>query len=140
MSSPPADSPLKPHVRGVLLAVRLQPGARAARLEGVRTLDDGGLEAAQANALARQAVERFAKFAPLYLFLGDLSNDEAEAIAAYRKGLELVEEPDLESRLLCALAGRLPIDSPERKELVERAVMLDGSLVALATARLMDLQ
>ena len=41
MSSSPADSPLSPHAQGVLLSVRLQPGARAARIEGVRTLDDG---------------------------------------------------------------------------------------------------
>ena len=106
----------------------------------VRTLDDGGLDAAQASSLARQGIERFSKFAPIYLFLGDCCGNEAEAIAAYRKGLELVEEPDLESRLLCALAGRLPADSPERKQLVERAVKLDGSLVALASAKLMGLQ
>ena len=106
----------------------------------VRTLDDGGLDAAQATSLARQGIERFPEFAPLYLFLGDRCGDETEAIGAYRKGLELVEEPDLESRLLCALAGRLPVESPERRELVERAVKLKGSLVALATARLMGLQ
>ena len=106
----------------------------------VRALDDGGLEETQATAIARQAVERFPDFAPLYLFLGDRCDDEAEAVAAYRTGLELVEEPDLESRLLCALAGRLPSEAPERKQLLERAVKLDGSLVALATAKLMGLQ
>lgn len=106
----------------------------------VRTLDDGGLDAAQASSLARQGIERFPEFAPLYLFLGDCCGNEEEAIAAYLKGLEHVEEPDLESRLLCALAGRLPADSPERKQLVERAVKLNGSLVALASAKLMGLQ
>ncbi|APZ93298.1 tetratricopeptide repeat protein [Fuerstiella marisgermanici] len=106
----------------------------------VRTLDDGGLSDKQAASLARQGVERFPDFAPLYLLLGDRCNKEVDAIAAYRKGLELVEEPDLESRLLCALAGRLPADSSERKHLVERAVKLDGSLIALATAKLMGLQ
>ena len=106
----------------------------------VRTLDDGGLDAAQATSLARQGIERFPEFAPLYLFLGDRCGNETEAIESYRKGLELVEEPDLESRLLCALAGRLPVEAPERRELVERAVNLEGSLVALATAKLMGLQ
>ncbi|MEO1616415.1 MAG: tetratricopeptide repeat protein [Planctomycetota bacterium] len=106
----------------------------------VRTLDDGGLKPKQAVSLAKKGIERFPEFAPLYLFLGDHSKSEQDAVAAYRKGLALVEEPDLESRLLCALAGRLPSDSPERKELVERAVNLKGSLVAVATAKLMDLQ
>lgn len=106
----------------------------------IRTLDDGGLDAKQGYSLASQAVERFPDFAPLYLELGDRCMKKEDAIAAYRKGLELVEEPDLETRLLCALAGRLPAESAERRELVERAVRLDGSLVAHATARLMGLQ
>jgi hypothetical protein len=77
------------------------------------------------------------------LIRGDLyahCGDHERAEAAYRRGLELVEELDLESRLLCALAGILPPDSSERSELVGRAVKLDGSLVAHATSRLMDLQ
>ena len=41
MSLPPADGPLTPHAGGVILAVRLQPGARATRIEGVRRLEDG---------------------------------------------------------------------------------------------------
>jgi len=106
----------------------------------LRVLDDGGLPPAQATSLVKQAVERFPEFAPLYLFLGNYSRDEQDAMAAYRKGLELVDEPDLESRLLCALAGRISADSPERRQLVERAVSLNGSLVAVATARLMGLQ
>jgi tetratricopeptide (TPR) repeat protein len=106
----------------------------------LRVLDDGGLPPAQATSLVKQAVERFPEFAPLYLFLGNSSRDERDAIAAYRKGLELVDEPDLESRLLCALAGRLSAEQPERKQLVERAVSLKGSRVARATAKLMGLQ
>lgn len=106
----------------------------------LRTLDDAGLPSPQARALVQQAVERFPDFAPLYLFLGKYSRTEEEAIAAYHRGLELADEPDLESRLLCALAGRLPVDSAERKELVERAAKLEGSLVAVASARLMALQ
>lgn len=106
----------------------------------IRALDDGGLPPAQATSLVKQAVERFPEFAPLYLFLGNYSDAEEVAISAYRKGLELVEEPDLESRLLCALAGRLSAEEPERKQLVDRAVSLNGSLVSLATAKLMGLQ
>jgi hypothetical protein len=106
----------------------------------LRALDDGALPPAQAAALAEQAVERFPEFAPPYLFLGNYSRDEGRAREAFRRGLELVEEPDLESRLLCSLAGRLPIDAPERRQLVERAVSLNGSLVAAATARIMGLQ
>jgi tetratricopeptide (TPR) repeat protein len=106
----------------------------------LRTLDDGGLPTAQATSLVTQAVERFPDFAPLYLFLGNYRNADVDAIAAYRRGLELVEEPDLESRLLCALAGRFPADAPERKQLVKRAVSIKGSLVAMATAKLIGLQ
>ncbi len=106
----------------------------------LRMLDDGGLPPAKKESLVRQGVERFPDFAPLYLFLGDFSKSEGEAVAAYRKGLELVDEPDLQSRLLCALAGRLPAGDPERKQLVSQAVSLQGSLVAMAAAKLMVLQ
>ena len=51
-----------------------------------------------------------------------------------------MQEPDLESRLLCALAGILPQDAPEREELIERALGLEGSLVAQATAKLLGLR
>ncbi len=105
-----------------------------------RVLDDGGLPPAEAATLVKQAVARFPEFEPLYLFLGNSSPNTQDAIAAYRKGLELDCDPDLESRLLCALAGRLSPDSPERRQLVERALRLHGSLVALATAKLMGLQ
>lgn len=78
--------------------------------------------------------------APLYLFVGDHSRQDIDPIEAYLNGLERVEEPDLESRLPCAPAGRLPADSKERKKLVARAIDLKGSLVVLATAKLMGLQ
>jgi tetratricopeptide (TPR) repeat protein len=109
----------------------------------VRILEDGGLPPAEGLQIAQQAVERFPTFAPLYLFLGDLHrnrNHSDEAIVCYRKGLELVKEPDLESRILCALAGLLGKESPEQSELVKRAVALEGSLVAQATATLLGLR
>jgi tetratricopeptide (TPR) repeat protein len=109
----------------------------------LRGLEDGGLPPEQAFPIAKQAVERFPNFAPLYLILGDLHgrrDESAAAMACYRKGLELANEPDLESRLLCALAGLLPKGSKERAELVTRAVSLKGSLVAQATASLIRLE
>jgi hypothetical protein len=108
----------------------------------LRGLEDGGLPPEQAFPMAKQAVEKSPRFAPLYLVLGDLHGKRKEsdqAIACYRKGLQLVAEPDLESRLLCALAGLLPKESVERSELVKRAVSLKGSLVAQATAALIAL-
>lgn len=109
----------------------------------LRALEDGGLPTDQAIQIGKQAVIRYPAFAPLYLILGDLHRNRGEhyqAIACYREGLKLVAEPDLESRLLCALAGLLPKDSTERVELVRRALSLKGSLVAQATATLMGLQ
>ncbi len=109
----------------------------------LRILDDGGLEATAAASLAEQALERFPDFAPLYLIRGDLHRDcgdAGRAVVTYRRGLELVNEPDLETRLLCALAGMLPEKSSERLSLVERALQIDGSLVAQATARLIGIR
>lgn len=109
----------------------------------LRILEDGNLEADQARSLVEQALERFPDFAPFYLSKGDLQKDRSptgRAASVYQRGLELVEEPDLESRLLCALASVLPAESDERANVVERAVNLPGSLVAQATARLIELQ
>jgi tetratricopeptide (TPR) repeat protein len=109
----------------------------------LRALEDGGLEPAAAMEIARKAVATYPGFAPLYLVLGDLQRDRGDtesAIRSYRAGLERVAEPDLESRLSCALAGLLPEGSPERGGLIERALGLEGSLVALATARVMGLR
>jgi tetratricopeptide (TPR) repeat protein len=109
----------------------------------LRVLEDGGLDPATAFEAASKAVHAHPDFAPFYLVLGDLQRNRGKteaAIAAYRKGLELAAEPDLESRLLCALAGLLPVNSPERRSLVERAVGLKGSLVAQAVARMMALR
>jgi tetratricopeptide (TPR) repeat protein len=108
-----------------------------------RALEDGGLKPTEAMHVATKAVEAYPGFAPFYLALGDLQRDRGEtdsAIDSYRTGLELVAEPDLESRLLCALAGLLPKEAPERRTLIERAVGLEGSLVAQASARLMGIQ
>jgi tetratricopeptide (TPR) repeat protein len=108
----------------------------------LRTLDDGGLSQQEALPLAKKAAENYSTFAPFQLVLGDLyqhQGDKRRAEIHYRKGLESVNEPDLESRLLCVLAGILPKDSNERRELVKRALALKGSLVAQATAVLIGL-
>jgi tetratricopeptide (TPR) repeat protein len=124
------------------LAASLEDGTVTdAEFRVLRALEDGGLPSEQAIEIARQAVSKFPDFAPLYLILGDLHRrDSAQATACYRKGLELTTEPDLESRLLCATAGLLSKESPERAELVRRALSLKGSLVAQATAALIGLQ
>ena len=109
----------------------------------LRGIEDGGMEPQQSLSLIKQAIDRFPDFAPFHLLCGNLHNqlsDSKEAERWYRSGLQHVQEPDLESRLLCALAGVLPSKSLERKQLVERAMNLDGSLVAMATAKLMGLQ
>ena len=101
----------------------------------VRILEDGGLPPEKARPITLKAVADNPQFAPFHLFLGDIHRNQGDnnnAIASYRNGLELASEPDLESRLLFTLAGTLPSDSPERPNLVKRAVNLNGSLVAKA--------
>jgi tetratricopeptide (TPR) repeat protein len=109
----------------------------------LRLLEDGGLSPDEAVRIAEKAVQNYPEFAPFYLALGDCQRDVGEtdkAVASYRAGLDCAAEPDVESRLLCALAGRLPEGSPERPALIERALSLNGSLVAQATAKLMGMQ
>jgi tetratricopeptide (TPR) repeat protein len=108
----------------------------------LRMLDDGGLPQQKALPLASKAAEEYPAFTPFQLILGQLLHNQGnnrQAEIHYRKGLELAAEPDLESRLLCALAGVLPKESSERQELVKRALLLKGSLVAQATALLIGL-
>ncbi|MFO0959834.1 MAG: tetratricopeptide repeat protein [Isosphaeraceae bacterium] len=109
----------------------------------LRTLEDGGLEPEEGLQVARKAIEGYPCFAPFRLAIGNLLRDRGEidaAVQSYRVGLELASEPDLESRLLAAFAALLPLESPERRESIERAMKLEGSLVAHASARLMKLQ
>jgi tetratricopeptide (TPR) repeat protein len=109
----------------------------------LRILDDGGLPSEKAKPLALKAVADYPQFASFHLILGDIyrnENKKDQALACYRKGLEVVTEPDLESRLLCAAAGVLPVGSPERTEFVKRAIGLEGSLVAKAVAVFIPLQ
>lgn len=122
------------------LAEQLEKGAWPDEvLKVLRVLDDGGLPDSDAMKLAKQAVERFPTFAPFWLHLGDAlrATDKTGAEDAYREGLGHAEEPDVESRLLCALAGILPQESSERIEMATKASELEGSRVAQAVVRLL---
>ncbi|MCB1692219.1 MAG: tetratricopeptide repeat protein [Pseudomonadales bacterium] len=102
----------------------------------LRVLDHGGLAKEEANQVAKSATEKYPTFAAFWLHLGDSlrATDEVEAEAAYREGLKHAEEPDVESRIMCALAGILPAGSAERVDLVRRSQSLEGSLLAQAVA------
>lgn len=119
------------------LASQLESGAMSPEtFRAIRLLDDGGLEPEAAAKFAHAAVRQFPECATLWLHLGEalISSDQGAAELALREGLKHAEEPDVRSRLLCALAGILPTESRERLELVEEAVSIDGSLVAQAVA------
>jgi tetratricopeptide (TPR) repeat protein len=106
-------------------------------------LEDAGLPKSEVESLARQALDRFPQFAPLWLVLGDCLRDRqstAEAERAYRRGIDAAQEPNVESRLLVALAGILPAGSDERRQLVLRALELKGSLVAQAVACILKIR
>jgi tetratricopeptide (TPR) repeat protein len=108
-----------------------------------RLLEDSGLPLQEAKPIALKAVADSPQFAPFHKILGDIhrnQGDKSSAIACYRTGIALASEPDLESRLLCALAGTLPLNSPERSDLVKRAVNLNGNLVAKAMAAFIPIQ
>lgn len=126
------------------LARSLEEGKVSAReFKILRVVEDGGLPADQIISVSHQTLKARPQFAPLYLVLGDQfseQNDLSAAIVCYRKGLEHVSEPDLESRLLCAMAAILPTESPERKAALEKILDLKGNLIAQATARLMLLK
>ena len=104
----------------------------------LRLLQDGrdGFGQEELIGMAEKAVEKFGDFAPFHAELGNIlqQNDQPEkAIEVFLNGIEAAKEPDVESRLLVALAGLLPAESPERKSLIERAASLEGSLMAEAT-------
>jgi tetratricopeptide (TPR) repeat protein len=107
-----------------------------------RALDGGAFSGDEGISIAEQAIERYPDFAPLFLLLGNFyhSSNPELALKTYRRGLDVATEPDIESQLLCAAAGILPAGSSERREFVQRAVTLKGSLMAQATAALIGLK
>jgi tetratricopeptide (TPR) repeat protein len=109
----------------------------------LRVLEDGKVAIDQAMQALVKMLNKHPDFAPYYLLLGDRyreKNDLKTANNCYRKGLEVATEPDIESRLLCAAAVILAKESPDRTQLLERAIALEGGLVARATAKLLLLQ
>lgn len=109
----------------------------------LRTLEDGGLDPQRRIELATRAAEATPDLAPLHLAIGNLHRQEGNrdaAEAAYRTGLQVAEEPDVESRLLCGLGSVLPIGSDERTAVLSKATNPQGNLVAAASAKLMSLQ
>jgi hypothetical protein len=107
----------------------------------LRGLQDGGLPREVREEWSRKAIEQHPRFAPLYLLLGDALRDRdaaKEAEAAYRQGLAVADEPDIRTRLLCALVAILPPEAPERPDLLREARALEGNLVARAMTRFLQ--
>ena len=101
----------------------------------LRAVFDDNLPAARISLLGLEALEH-QELGVLQLLLGGalgkLGRDD-EAEAAYRRGLAIAEEPDVQTRSLVALAGRTG-DSTEKVRLLHEAMDLGGNLVAAAMA------
>ena len=106
----------------------------------VRLLEDGGLEKEKVYELARKGIEMYPDFAPLYYLCANACEDSDESLKLLEQALERCEERDLKSRVLSLLASRLPEGSPERQQCIEEAVGLKGSLMAIATAKLLGIR
>jgi tetratricopeptide (TPR) repeat protein len=104
----------------------------------VRQIVDGKPDAEQAVRLARGGLEK-SKIGLLYLALGDALcklRRTSEADDAYRRGLEIAEEPDVRTRLLAGL-GSIVGDEAEKLRLLQEAIGLRGNLVAAAMSALL---
>jgi tetratricopeptide (TPR) repeat protein len=101
-------------------------------------LEDGSRPPQEKLRLAEEALGRAPDLAFLHEARGKTLvalGRRDEAAAAFRRGLECVEEPDLRTRLLMDLAAVLP-PGGERSQLLREAVALKGNLVAAAMAAL----
>ena len=101
----------------------------------VRQLSDGNVPPPRGERVARRAIEK-APIGLLFLGLGDVLSKmkrTEEAEKAYRKGLEVAEEPDVKTRLLTHLGANLA-DEGEKSRLLGEAIELQGNLVAAAMA------
>lgn len=104
-------------------------------LDGCRT----DRTSAEKVALARDALTKSPDLAWLNLCLGGYLKElgqQSAAEASFRRGLETVEEPDVECCLMLELAMLLDWRSAERATLLADASNLQGNLVAAASARL----
>ena len=104
----------------------------------LHAIEDGPGSAAEKLERADRALATAPRVPALHLLRGtqlvklDRAPDAAEA---FKAGLALEPEPDVGTRLLVQLA-LLTGDPVQRAELFERAIKLNGNLVAAATARL----
>lgn len=87
----------------------------------------------------RAWIDKHPDFAPFYLHLGQLlqqQQDSAGAKQAYLKALDLAEDDDLRTRTLVNLAVSLE-PGEERTKYLEEAVKLQGNLLSAAMARVL---
>ncbi|MDC3962822.1 hypothetical protein KEG38_53905 [Polyangium jinanense] len=111
----------------------LDPGVFAA----VTEFDRPDLDPTEKIRRAREALAK-TDLGLLHVALGDALAAERkslEARAAYRRGLDVAEEPDVRTQLLVKL-GNLVDDPAERIRLYRDAIALDGNLLFAAVARL----
>jgi tetratricopeptide (TPR) repeat protein len=105
----------------------------------LRAVEDGRLNAQARRQLAEQGLAQYPDLALLHqlhgLALRDLGQN-AQAVAAWRRGLTCAEEPDVRTRLLADIAGLLD-PGDERRRLLDEALTVNGNLVAAATARIL---
>ena len=96
------------------------------------------LSSEQMAAIAEEALTLRPDLAALWLCYGDSLVEQGrreEAVNLYRRGLDCVAEPDVETRLLVKLAMASE-SGPERTRIFERAAELQGNVLASALARL----
>jgi tetratricopeptide (TPR) repeat protein len=99
-------------------------------------VEEGPLTPTQKVQMARKALDADTDLALFYHPLGKnllALGQTAEAEAAYRRGLAIAEEPDLKTRLLADL-GVMVLGAAEKRRLLQRAIDLNGNLVAAAMA------
>src|SRR5262249_51741710 len=102
----------------------------------LHTVEDGPLEPSVKYSLVGQTLKRYPDLAIMHHLNGKLLADGQQpegAVAAFRRGLQCAEEPDVRTRLLVDLASAVESDD-ERRELCRQARELNGNLVAAATA------
>lgn len=105
----------------------------------LHVLEEGPLKPAQKSSLVSKALKQAPKLAVLHHIQGKCLTGEGQrtaAEAAFRRGLELADEPDIETRLLVDLGGVVE-DKAEKRRLLEAAVELHGNLLATARARVL---
>ena len=106
---------------------------------GLRALEDAPGTPEQKMSLAELEGAKCPELALLHLHhglaLADLERPD-EAAVAFRQGLRVAREPDVQTRLLSQLAAVLPAGK-ERVSMLTEAAALKGNLVAAATAAYM---